>query len=122
MKLKIELNEDLIKLIENIKFKRINDSYFGIDVYDLFGGTYLYEQMALILGYADKIIPESIESPFGAEYEEEYQQKMEIYDAFIVENIVYIEEILHQFCSKGLKPGIYTCFDYKRLWEYTSFK
>ena len=45
------------------------------------------------------------------------------YDAYILENLVFIEEILHQFCDKGgLKPGIYTCLDYNRQWDYKPFK
>ena len=111
MKLKVELTEDHIKLIKNFNFERISDKHYGLDTYGLWGGTYLYEQMAYILGYQDKIIPETIE------------EKMMDYDAYILENLVFIEEILHQFCDKGgLKPGIYTCLDYNRQWDYKPFK
>lgn len=123
MKLKVELTEDHIKLIKNFNFERISDKHYGLDTYGLWGGTYLYEQMAYILGYQDKIIPETIESNLGARYEKEYEEKMMDYDAYILENLVFIEEILHQFCDKGgLKPGIYTCFDYNRQWDYKPFK
>lgn len=123
MKLKIELNEDLIKLIQNFNFKQLKSACFGLDTYDLFGGTYLYEQMANILGYSDKVIPETIENPLGALYEEEYQLKMEEYDTYILDNLVFIEEILHQFCNKGgIKPGIYTALDRNRIWDYKPFE
>lgn len=122
MKIKLVLTEDHIKLIKNFNFERISDKHYGLDTYGLWGGTYLYEQMANILGYQDKVIPETIESNLGARYEKEYEERMMEYDSFILENLVFIEEILHQFCDKGgLKPGIYSCIDYVRIWDYKSF-
>ena len=65
----------------------------------------------------------SVICPKGKGYEKEYEEKMMDYDAYILENLVFIEEILHQFCDKGgLKPGIYTCLDYNRQWDYKPFK
>ena len=122
MKVKLVLTEDHIKLIKNFNFERISDKHYGLDTYGLWGGTYLYEQMANILGYQDKVIPETIESNLGARYEKEYEERMMEYDSFILENLVFIEEILHQFCDKGgLKPGIYSCIDYVRIWDYKPF-
>lgn len=119
MKLKIELNEDLINLIQNFNVRLFNHEKYGVCTNDYLGGTYLYEQMANILGYADKAIPETLENPCGALYEAEYQSKMEKYDDFLANNMLFIEEILHQFCGKGgLKPGIYTTLDRNRIWEY----
>lgn len=123
MKLKLEINEDIIKLIKNFRFERINDKHYGIDSYGIWGGTYIYEDIAAILGWNDKIIPETLESPMGARYEEEYEKKMEEYDSFILDNMVFLEEILHQFIDKGgVKPGIYTAIDYNRIWEYRPFE
>ena len=122
MKIKLVLTEDHIKLIKNFNFERISDKHYGLDTYGLWGGTYLYEQMANILGYQDKVITETIESNLGARYEKEYEERMMEYDSFILENLVFIEEILHQFCDKGgLKPGIYSCIDYVRIWDYKPF-
>ena len=39
-------------------------------------------------------------------------------DGFIVENLEFIEEILHQFCDVGIKPGKYSCLAYQRIWKY----
>lgn len=122
MKIKLILNDDHIKLIKHFNFERISDRHYGLDTYGLWGGTYLYEQMAYILGYQDKVIPETIESNLGARYEKEYEERMMEYDSFILENLVFIEEILHQFCDKGgIKPGIYSCIDYERIWKYQPF-
>lgn len=123
MILKLEINEDIIKLIKNFNFERISDKHYGLDTYSLFGGTYLLEQMSLILGYQDKIIPETIESPMGVRFEKEYEDKMYEYDSFILDNLVFIEEILHQFVDKGgIKPGIYTAPSHNRIWQYVPFE
>lgn len=123
MILKLEINEDIIKLIKNLNFERISDKHYGFDTYNLWGGTYLLEQMSLILGYQDKVIPETLENPMGVRFEKEYEDKMFEYDAFILENFVFLEEILHQFVDKGgIKPGIYTAVDYNRIWEYKPFE
>lgn len=119
MKIKLVLTEDHITLIKNFVFERISDKHYGIDSFGLWGGTNIYEQMAGFLGWSDKVIPETIESVFGPRYEDEYQLKLEEYDAFILENLVYIEQILHQFCDKGgIKPGVYTCLDNVCIWTY----
>ena len=75
--------------------------------------------MALILGFGDKIIPETRESPFGAICEETTQRHLEELDAFFIDHMVDIEEILHQMVdSGGIKPGKYTCLDNVRIWKY----
>lgn len=123
MKIKVELNEDLIKLVKSFEFTRLNNSHYGIDSYSLFGGTYLYEQMAYILGYNDKVIPETLELPTGPRYQQEYEDKMIEYDEYLLKNLVFIEEILHQYIDKGgVKPGVYSCLDNVRIWEYEPFK
>ena len=37
---------------------------------------------------------------------------------FLDENILSIEEILHQYCDVGIKVGTYTCLDNVRIWKY----
>ena len=54
----------------------------------------------------------------GAEYSKEAMDKMHEIDEFIVENLQYIEEIIHQFCDVGVKPGKYSCLAYNRIWKY----
>ena len=123
MKLTLKLTDDLISLIKWLKFEPINATSYGIDTYGLWGGTNLYEDMANILGWQDKVIPETLENVMGPRYEDEFQQKMEEYDAFIVENLVFLEQILHQFCDKGgLNPGVSSCVDNVQIWSYKPFE
>lgn len=118
MKLKIELDKDKIELLKHMQFKRVSDTYYAIDTYDLFGGTYIWEDMANILGLQDKVIPETLEDPKGCVYEPETQEYLEKLDVFILDNFVFLMEIVHQFLDKGIKPGIYTATDNCRIWKY----
>lgn len=117
MKLKVTLNEDHIKLIKHLWFQDFN-SKVGIDKYDIFGGTRLWEDMARILGLMDHIRPETMEDWDGAKFDQEATDKMRDLAEFLDENILSIEEILHQHCDVGIKVGTYTCLDNVRIWKY----
>lgn len=93
-------------------------SNIGIDTYGMYMGSDLYEDMARILGVYDQVIPESVESPLGVRFPDEIMNMLAEYDDFMVKNLVYIEEIIHQFCEEGVKPGKYSCIDSVRIWSY----
>lgn len=117
-KLRITFNEDHLKLIRCLNFEQFSDSRYGIDNYNLFGGTFLYEQMALILDKADQVIPGTEESIYGPQYPDEIIDYFNELDSFIVANLPYIIDILTQFCDEGIKPGVeYVCVDRERIWK-----
>lgn len=115
----VNLTEDHLKLIRNLNVQVLTDETVGIAKDNLYGGTYKYEQMALILGLTDKAVPgteEDMEN--GTLYEKEAQLYMVELDKYINENLLNIEEILHQFCLKGgLTVGKYVCKDYQHIWH-----
>lgn len=115
---RLKLTEDIISLISNFRFKKINDKMSGFDTYDLYGGTYLYEDMALILGKFDQMIPGTENSPMGRQFPEELIKYFKELDEFIIENLSDLENIVHQFIRKGLKPGIYETIDYEQIWKF----
>lgn len=117
-KLKVEFSEDLIKMIKLLKTQRFSDSRIGYDNYELYNESQLFDVMALALGLQEHAIKGTEENPFGATYDEEATKKMKELDAYLVENLEYIEEILHQFCEEGIKVGKYTCLAYQRIWKY----
>ena len=89
----------------------ITDSDFenpmiGIDATNIWGGTFIFEDIAIQLGLMDKIIPGTEESPLGPQFEEETQQYLMDLASFIVDNLKNIESILHQFCTEGIKAGV----------------
>ena len=116
MKIKVTLNEDHIKLIKNLWFQDFN-SKVGIDKYDIFGGSRLWEDMARILGWYDHIIPETREDWDGAKFDKETTDKMRDLADFLDENILSSGGILRQHCGGGLKVGTYTCLDNVRIWK-----
>lgn len=115
----VNLTEDHLKLIRNLNVQALTDETVGIAKDNLYGGTYKYEQMALILGLTDKAVPgteEDMEN--GTLYKKEAQLYMAELDKYINENLLNIEEILHQFCLKGgLTVGKYVCKDYQHIWH-----
>ena len=117
MKLKVTLNEDHIKLIKGLWFQDFNTKV-GIDKRDIFGGSQVWEDMARILSLSDHIVPETVEDYDGAKYDEETTKKLEELADFLNENLLAIEEILHQQCGVGIKVGTYTCLDNVRIWKY----
>lgn len=117
MKLKLVINEDHIKLIKGLWFQDFNTKV-GIDKFDIFGGSRVWEDMARILGLTDHMIPETIEDYDGAKFDKETTEKLNELADFLNDNLLSIEEILHQHCDVGIKPGVYTCLDNVRLWKY----
>lgn len=115
----VNLTEDHLKLIRNLNVQALTDETVGIVKDNLYGGTYKYEQMALILGLTDKAVPGTEEDmETGTLYEKEAQLYMMELDKYINENLLNIEEILHQFCLKGgLTVGKYVCKDYQHIWH-----
>lgn len=117
-RLKITFNEEQLKLIRNIRFEQLNDAQYVVDTYSLWGGSYIYEDMAYILGMMDHMIPGTIEDVDGPKFDEEAMAKFTVLDEFIVENIGNIEGILHQFCTEGIQPGVtYWCNRNEGIWH-----
>lgn len=116
MKLKITLNEDHIKLIKNLWFQDFN-SKVGIDKFDIFGGSRLWEDMARILGLNEHILVETTEDWDGAKFDKPTMERLRDLADFLDENLLSIEEILHQQCDNGIKAGTYTCLDNVRIWK-----
>lgn len=117
-KIKLTFNDDHIKLIRAMYVNEFDKERYGIDTYNLFGGTFLYEQMALILGKMDKMDPDSTEDPMGPRFDNETMEYFKDLDAFIVGNAANIEELLHQFCTEGIQAGVtYSCQDYQHIWK-----
>lgn len=120
-KIKINLTDEHLKLIRNLNVQELNDNNVGIDKDYLYGGTYKYEQMALILGYQDKAIKGTEEDFDGTLFEKDTQLHMVELDKYIRENLQNIEEIVHQFSNNGgLKEGTYECYDNQHIWKYAS--
>ena len=119
-----------LKLNEDINFKKYNKSIldelynfepqsrfgWGCDQWSLFGGTYLLEDMAMILGYFDKAIENSETLATGRRFPKELEEEMySLYD-FICSNMEDIFTLILSFIGNGgLVPGTYELRNYH--WE-----
>lgn len=125
-KIEIKLTEEHLALISNIHFEKVPEIsekkpyiFWGIDFNSLYGGSYLFEDIAYILGCYDQIVKGSEEDAMGPHFPEELENHMYELHCYIVENIGYIENLVHFYSNKGgLKPGKYTCKDYELIWKY----
>ena len=134
--IKLTLTEDILKLVSNIRFKAYpsiatedqtdlkeedQQSAIGyeIDMYSLYGGNFVLEDISYILGLYDQHLQDTEEDYDGPKFPKEVEDYMLGLHDFIVENLDKIEEILHQMILKGgIKPGTYKCKDWQRIWEF----
>lgn len=121
-KLKITLTEDHIKLIKEFRNEKIDDIYVGYDTINPYGGTYLMEDLAMILGYWDKATPKTENDYDGRKFGLENEQKMLEIHTYVMDNIQYVLSIMVQFIGTGIKPGIYTSIDNNLVWSYADKK
>ena len=115
---KLNITGDKLALISGLAPK-LMDNGVKLEENSFWGGTYLYEDIALVLGFYDEHI-KGTEGDFeGRRYSPEREKYIfELYDWF-KDNIYYILSLVLQFSNKGgLKEGTYKCVDYQLNWEY----
>lgn len=111
-----DLNKELL---DEIRDMQPNERFgWGIDKYGMFGGSYVLEDIALLIGKWNEAIPGTELETGGRRYPQELEDYMfELYQ-YIVDNMVYIESLVHTFCTKGgLTPGTYTCHSNELDWK-----
>ena len=119
---RITLNEDHIKLLSLIRFEEGDSGMLNNTVYiDKVNPYYLsgmLEDIALTLGYMDKAIPGTEEDAEGAAFPDEIEEYMLSVHHYIIDNLVDIESLIHQFVfNGGLKPGTYKSIDTENIWS-----
>ena len=87
---------------------------WGCDQWSLFGGTYLLEDMAMILGYFDQAIENSENYAMGRRFPTKLEEEMfTLYD-YICDNLEDIFTLILTFIGNGgLKPGVYISDGYQ---------
>ena len=106
--------KDKLELISNKKQCKA----WGIDQWNLFGGTYVMEDVALILGHYGDFIPGTEESPLGKQYPKELEDYFWACYQYIVEHIVLIINLVFFYIDKGgITPGTYKVNTKGMIWE-----
>ena len=130
MIVKIKLTEDILQLISHIHFEEMPDLRgerypltWGINFFSLYGGSFVFEDVAYILGRYDEHIPGTEEDAMGPRFDKEFEDYMWEIHSYVVENIRYIEDLVHYYCNKGgLKVGTYKCHSNSMDWTYLGEK
>lgn len=123
MKKIVKLTPDHLLLIKNLRLRHLNPEVFGIDMFSAFGGDYMNQDMAMILGYGNRIIPDTIGNPLGPVYEEEIETYLTTLAADFDEHLEDYFELMQQFCDQGgLKPGVYSRTTDNIIWKYEGDK
>lgn len=117
-----------LELSNDERYKQLNDTVleelhgfdphsrfgWGCDQWNLFGGTYVLEDIAMILGYFDQAIENSESLATGRRFPEELEEKMYNLYEYICE---HLEDILvlsfTLLPNGGLTPGTYEYVDYQ---------
>ena len=136
MIIKLNLTEDHLKLIpiffiKNEQISELPDLYnkeaepmkhdsCRIDKDHMYClGSHLLEDISIALGLRDKGIDNTKESADGLAFDDDTEAYMLDVHKYIVDNLYYIETLIHQFVVKGgLKPGTYKAKDNELIWEY----
>jgi transcription termination factor NusB len=122
---RIEVTEDLLKVIPIIFLQEKNgfdNKTITIDTSHIFSiGFGLIEDMAMALGIYDRAIKGTEDDPEGKAFSEEDTEYMLSLHKYVVDNIYYIESLIHQFVVKGgLTVGTYKTKDNEMLWTKES--
>ena len=108
-----------MKLIPFIFIQEDGDYNVLIDNEHMFClGSQLFQDMSIILGLRDKMIPKTENDADGMAFDEETEKHMlELY-SYLKEHMYDIETLIHQFVVKGgLSVGTYICQDNEMIWE-----
>ena len=122
MIVRIEVTEDLLKVIPIIYWqKNVEWDYSEIiirtDHIFSAGGMHLLEDMAMALNIYDRKIKGTEDDPEGAAFNEEDTERMLTLHKYVVDNIQYIESLIHQYVTKGgLQVGTYKAKDNELIW------
>ena len=122
---RIEVTEDLLKVIPIIFLQEktgLDNKTVTIDTSHIFSiGFGLMEDMAMALGIYDRAIKGTEDDPEGKAFSEEDTEYMLSLHKYVVDNIYYIESLIHQYVVKGgLEVGVYKCKDNELIWEKIS--
>lgn len=115
---RIEITEDILKLIPVFFIQKEGDDFIGVDRKWLLGGMHLLEDLSMALGIYDHAIKGTEDDPEGRAFNDEDTERMLSLHKYVVENLYYIETLIHQYAANGgLQVGTYRCKDNEMIFE-----
>lgn len=120
MIIRLKLTKDHLKLIQMIFINNNEDeetvSINKDHMYSL--GSHLLEDISYVLGMRDRAIKGTEEDPDGCAFSDEDEKYMLEIHQYIVDNLYYIETLIHQFVTNGgISEGTYKAQDNDLIWS-----
>lgn len=79
--------------------------------------SHLLDDVSLVLGLRDKMIPNTEEDADGMAFPDEIEKYMVDTYRYVSENLYWIETLIHQNILKGgVQPGTYVCDNRDKIW------
>ena len=122
MIIRINVTEDLLSVIPIIFLQEEGDDKIVIDKNHAYSvGMHLLEDLAMALNIYDRAIKGTEDDPEGMAFSEEDTKRMLDLHKYVIDNLYYIETLIHQYVTKGgLQVGVYKCKDNMLIWEKES--
>jgi len=118
MIIRLNITEDILKLIPVIMIDVEGDDLITVNRKHLFIGSHLLEDMSMALGIFDRAIKGTEDDPDGRAFNDEDTEYMLGLHKYIVDNLYYIETLIHQYVTKGgIEVGVYKAKDNDLIWE-----
>lgn len=122
---RIEVTEDLLKVIPIILLNEkigTDNKLITIDSSHLYSiGFGLVEDIAMALGIYNNAIKGTEDDPEGRAFNEEDTDRILKLHKYVVDNLYYIESLIHQFVvDGGLQVGVYKAKDNEMIWKKSS--
>jgi len=119
MIIRLKLTEDHLKLLKCVKIEdsEIADDTISIPKNPMLNiQSHILDDVATVLGMRDKAIPGTENDPDGAAYPDEDEAYMLSVYWYVSDNLYWIETLLHQMATEGIKCGTYVCKDNEMIW------
>lgn len=114
---RLTLNDDHLKLISSFKIDELDDHHVAVCKNGIYGGSHVLEDIAMIIGKWDEAIKNTDDDCEGRAFPDELEKYMIELHSYIMDNLFYIESLLHQYvCQGGLTSGTYKCKDNELIW------
>ena len=123
MIIRLEITDDVLSVLPILFLQEEGDDKIVIDRKQVFcvGGMHLLEDIAMALNIYDRAIKGTEDDPEGKAFPEEDTERMLKLHKYIVDNLYYIEMLIHQFATKGgITKGVYKARDNMLIFEKES--
>lgn len=116
-KITLNLTEDHLKLATFFHLKNEEKDVRINKFIMLSEQSHLLDDVSLILGLRDKMIPNTEEDADGMAFPDEIEKYMVDTYRYVSENLYWIETLIHQNILKGgVQPGTYVCDNRDKIW------